>query len=51
MNRPETVEERRKAWSDKMFNKESNEVTRTIIMQKMKQDLLKQNEEIKTILR
>lgn len=49
MNRPKTVEERRKAYSDRDFNR-ITEKTRKIILQKQIEAARKQNEELKAML-
>ena len=49
MNRPKTVEERRKAYFDRDFNR-TTEKTRTIILQKQIETVRKQNEELKAML-
>ena len=49
MNRPKTVEERRKAYFDREFNR-ATEKTRTIILQKQIEAVRKQNEELRVLL-
>lgn len=49
MNRPETVEERRKAYFDREFNRRTDE-TRIIIKQKQIEMLKKENEEIRSLI-
>lgn len=49
MNRPKTVEERRKAYFDREFNR-TTEKTRTIILQKQIETVRKQNEELRALL-
>ena len=46
-NRPKTIEERRQAYKDKLFNKYHNEPARIIILQKTNQMLREElNQEV-----